>query len=366
MMMQDRWRSTRTRIHQETDGGDPNALWIRIAASRSAGRSVLLQVADPRRPASPVLVGLLAVVVFAGLRLSRAGVATAPPDSVAMAAADQEALEAIEWLITPLYAQGVGLSDLPKIDPPDLTRITAQALVYRFTGGADGQTTEQYGTDTLRIARDMLGSNQRVVVSYNSMPRKQATPINLSYSGVDSLALSAEGRFLFLKSSYSRNDRPQVLLQRDVLLSPDSITFVGFSKRLGTTVSRRYLADFYLFFEDPFVALLPALQLHEGFARSFSVLDLIGGQTSPDFRRRYELRVTGKRHLKVPAGRFQCWTVELRNAGIPEHGTAPGFPSAPATRLYVDTATGVLVRAIWNQPGGFFREQVLVDRRPDN
>lgn len=360
--MKSRWRTVRSRLEHDASRADGPGLWNRIAESSRSGKSVELPARDPRRSVSPVLLGVLVLAVIAGTSHVRQAMAPIATDTLAMADNKREDLNALEWLTTPAEAQSSAsrLSSLPPIDRLDLARITPRTLAYRFSGGADGETTEQYGIDTIRVARDSAAGKARIIVTYNSMPRKSLAPTSRSYSGVDSLVLSASGSFMFLKSSYYQDSQPQARLERNVLLGRDSITFEGYSQRLGARYSRTFPADFYFFFEDPLVALLPALPFREGYARSLSVLDLLGGETSPAYRRYHEIRVTGQETIKVPAGKFRCWTVEFGRGEPTPFESSSGASVAQPTRLYVDTRTGILVHAFWNESGGFFREQVLV------
>src|SRR5262249_38738966 len=101
------------------------------------------------------------------------------------------------------------------------------------------------------------------------------------------------------------------------------------------------------------IAMLPSLALTDGFARSVSDLDLLRGTTTPGFARSLELRVLGTQSIRVPAGRFLCWTVELVDTNV--QGTSPSV-----SRLWVDVNSGSLVRAVWDDAGDFFEVQELV------
>ena len=221
-MMKDRWRSTRARLNQETGSTDTSGLWSRIDASRRAGNSVDLPAADPRRPVSPVLVALLLLAALAGGDLIRrpTDAVIATPMSLPAAPEDDPAFD---WFATPALAQSLGAaSTLARIDPIDPSRLANRLLVYRYASGYDDVVTEDHGVDTIDVARDTVAGQARIVVSYGSWIRRSSVPVTLSYSGVDTIALTSAGRFIFMNSAYARNDRPDQVSYRNISISRDS------------------------------------------------------------------------------------------------------------------------------------------------
>jgi len=307
-MIKDRWRSTRARL----DDGNPSAgareLWGRIAASRQAGRSVDLPAADPRRPVSPVLLGLLAVASAVWFSTPRDRSAPAPVAAVSSEAEDA----AFDWLSTPAYAQGNGMSPLPPIDPPDLSRMVSSQLVVEYMEGADA---------------------------------------------IDSLALSGDGRLLFWRVQITV-PRKQLVVTVETTLLADSVRFTTVRNDGIPSKTRVRPGNYEYQVHDVLLAMLPSLRFEQGYARSLSVLDLVGGERTPGFTRSVELRVTGKEWLAVPAGRFHCWVVEY--SSVPEPGE-----KRDTSQLYVDMKSGTLVRAEWGDGDTFSGEQVLVDRRTE-
>lgn len=339
-MIDNRWRSTRTRLGEDTPTTEVTGLWERIAASRRAGSSVELPARDPRRPVSPVLAVLLAVaVVFAGttLRTDRGRViADAPPD-------DSEASALLPFLPSPAQAQAIEASPLSPIDPPDVSRLTPRMLVYRHERVVDGQR-EDLGTATTRIARDTVDGLGRIAIISTGRGGSQA---------IDSLVLAGDGRFLFWRFQYSRIGTDRVTRVATTLRT-DSIT-ITFWRSGGRSVPEPQTspANTGQYVREPLVAMLPSLVLHEGYARSLSGLDLVRGTTTPGFARSLELRVIGTQAMTVPAGRFHCWMVEF--SVVYQPGDEPDVG-----QLWVDTASGSLVRAIWGRRGGSYEEQVLL------
>jgi hypothetical protein len=188
-MIKGRWRSTRDRLNQKTGNTDTTGLWSRIDASRRAGKSVDLPASDPRRPVSPVLLGVLAVAAVVTLGTLRDRSAPAPIAAVSSDTDDA----AFDWLTTPAYAQGNGRSDLPPIDPPDLSRMTPNRLTYQHMGGADGFITQKEGTDTFWVARDTVGDAPRVLLSRTDRKGNRYSDTD----ALDSLALAGDGHLLF-------------------------------------------------------------------------------------------------------------------------------------------------------------------------
>jgi hypothetical protein len=352
-MIGDRWHATRARLLQDASEGEASGLWNRIASSRSAGVSVELPARDPRRPVSPILLAVAVASVVLGITMrSSPAPVTAEPT-----AADSE-VAVMDSLTTPAHAQGNGVSTLPPVDGLDLSRLVPGRLVYQNAEGADGIIVQQSGTDTIHIARDTVdGVARLILVRPEGQGRKNSGTSGLRF--VDSLALSLDGKLLFWHWQMQNLHVPSHSITMSTALLPDSLRFT--SQRLvdpAPTIKTRSAVNGYPG-GSPLLALLPALPLERGYARSVSVLDLLGGQTTPALTRSVELRVTAKEWVTVPAGRFLCWVVEYSR--VPEPG-AKRFISL----LYVDIASGVLVRAEWTPEGTFSGEQILIERQFGN
>lgn len=345
-MMSDRWRVTRARLQQQNGGADVTGLWERVVASRRAGKSVDLPAADPRRPLTPMLLGAMAVAAVVVLITLRTSEKRTP---AAILSDDPEASALFQWLPTQAQAQSIGASALPPIDPPDVSRLTPRMLVYRHDEGVDGIVTGTT-TDTLRIVRN--NQDGREVVALIRTGRIASTKV---LQVIDSLVLASDGSFLFWRYQVSRNptDHPTRIA---TTFSTDSVN-VTFWLSGGRPVPapRSWPANIGDYVREPLAAMLPSLPFKEGFARSVSSLDLMRGTMTPGFARSLELRVTGTQSIRVPAGPFRCWTVELTAVYLP--GDKP-----QVSRLWVDVASGSLVRAVWNTYNGFFEEQILIER----
>ena len=328
--------------------GSPPAttLWNRIYASREAGKSVQLPPADPRRPASPVLVGALVVaaVVAIGTLLHR----DVPPAAPIQAGVFDDAA-VFDWLATPAYAQTNGTSALPPIDPPDLAKLTPRRLVYQHAGGADGIITQQEGTDTLGVARETVDGASRVVLSRTD---RKGNPYGDTRS-LDSLALADDGHMLFWRWQVS-NLRKNRSVTVSTTLETDSVRFTYVRNDGLPTKVRVRPGNYEYQMREVLLALLPALPFELGYARSVSVMDLVRGETTAGFSRSVEMRVTGKTWVNVPIGRFHCWVVDY--SVVPEAGE-----KRYTSRLYVDIESGSLVRAEWKTGESFIAEQFLVD-----
>ena len=348
-MTKNRWRSTRARLNQETGNVDTTGLWSRIDASRRAGQSVDLPATDPRRPVTPVLLGVLAVaalIAFASLRISdRRAHVTALTD-------DPEASALIRWLPTPAEAQSIGASMLPPIDPPDVSLLTPRMLVYRYEEGVDGIVTGATGTDTITIGRNTVEGREQVAVV-----RTGTHGWVKMWEVVDSLVLANDGGFLFWHVQVKRAGTDR-MARLATTLQVDSVTTTWWRSGGRPVPSpRTWPANIGQYVRDPLAAMLPSLPFREGFARSVSGLDLVRGTMTPGFARSLELRVTGTQSIRVPAGRFRCWTVELTAVYLP--GDKP-----QVSRLWVDMESGSLVRAVWVTYNNFFEEQVLIVSGP--
>ena len=350
-MINDRWRSTRARLNQETGDADTTGLWSRIDASRRAGKSVDLPARDPRRSVTPALLGVLAVAAVLVLVTLRTSEKRAPATLVSD---DPEASALLQWLPTPALAQSIGASALLPIDPPDISRLTPRMLVYRYEEGVDGIVTGATGTDTVTIGRNTVDGREQVAVV-----RMGGSGVVKTLEIVDSLVLADDGSFLFWHYQLKRAGT-DFMTRVTTTLKVDSVTISvwrsgGRPVRSPTT----WPANIGPYVRDPLAAMLPSLPFREGFARSLSGLDLVRGTMTPGFARSLELRVTGTQSIRVPAGRFRCWTVELTAVYLP--GDTP-----QVSRLWVDMASGSLVRAVWNTYNNFFEEQVLIEQQLTN
>ncbi len=345
--MIDRWRTTRARLGRETGSTDTTGLWSRIDESRRAGMSVDLPSSDPRRTVSPLLLSALALVAAVALITLRDRSMPAPVASVASTADDA----AVDWLTTPAYAQGNGTSNLPPIDPPDLSRMQPGRLVYQHMGGADGFITQQEGTDTSWVARDTIDGMPRLLLSRTNQKGNRYSDTD----ALESLAIGGDGRLLFWRWQVTNHRKDRVVILATTLLR-DSVQFtIGRKDSLPRQVRTRP-GNYEYQLHDLLLSLLPALPLQLGYARSISVLDLVRGETTPGFTRSVEMRVTGKTWVKVPIGRFQCWVVDY--SVVPEPGE-----KRYTSRLFVDMNSGSLVRAEWKFGESFIAEQFLVDRQ---
>jgi len=171
--------------------------------------------------------------------------------------------------------------------------------------------------------------------------------------------LASDGSFLFWRYQVSRTATDRVT-KVATTFSTDSVN-VTFSRSRGRPVpaTHTWPANIGNYVREPLAAMLPSLTFKDGFARSVSGLDLMRGTMTPGFARSLELRVTGTQSIRVPAGRFRCWTVELTAVYLP--GDKP-----QVSRLWVDVVSGSLVRAVWNTYNGFFEDQVLIEQQLAN
>jgi len=296
---------------------------------------------------SPVLPGVLAVAVLFAVASLRTN---DMPTPVTAEGGDPEASALIRWLPTPAEAQSIGASKLPPIDPPDMSRLTPRMLVYGYKEGVDGIVTGDKGTDTITIGRNTVDGREQVAVV-----RTGGSGVVKTLEVVDSLVLDNDGSFVFWHHQWKSAGTDRIT-RVATTLQVDSIT-TTFWRSGGRPVKSpmTWPANIGPYVRDPLAAMIPSLPFKEGFARSLSGLDLVRGTMTPGFARSLELRVTGTQSIRVPAGRFRCWTVELTAVYLP--GDRP-----QVSRLWVDTASGSLVRAVWGTYNDFFEDQVLIEQ----
>lgn len=346
-MMRERWRSTRSRLRQDTVSPDATGIWQRIDQSRSSGRSVTVPAADPRRRPAPALLGVFAFAALAGFLVLRQRERPTPM----MTFTNESDDAAFGWFATPAYAQGNGASDLPPIDSPDLSRLVPARLVYRYASGADGFITQQDGTDTTWVGRDTVGDLPRLLLRRIGGARNPYSSMRSN----DSVALGADGRLLFWHW-HVVNLRTVSATTIVTSLLVDSIQTVNVRPNGEVRFRASTPASYEYYLHQPLIPLFPALPVQPGYARSISVLDLLGGETTSGFRRSVELRVTGKAWVNVPMGRFHCWVLDY--SVVPDPGE-----KRYTSKLYLDIESGALVRAEWRTGKSFFTEQVLLDRQ---
>ena len=229
----------------------------------------------------------------------------------------------------------------------------SRCLVYQYSDGADGIIVQQSGTDTLWIGRDAVGGVGRVVlVRTEGHGNKYGGTSGLRWT--DSVAVGLDGHLIFWRWQMLNLQVPAHSITMATTFLSDSVRYT-YQRQDDALLPRAT-------YEVPATSILdgiparhaPRPTLGPGYARSVSVLDLLGGETTPGFARSIEIRVTGREWVTVPAGRFHCWVVEYSLA--PEPGEHRHTSS-----LYVEMTSGVLVRAEWRPGLTFYGEQVLID-----
>lgn len=334
--MNARWREVRARLVRETPVFPGPDMWAGIKTAREQGRR-------PRLPVHDAKVRPVMVVGMAGTALAALGLLLTMSPSVPKVRDVAPATDRWDWLVRPAMAQAVATSTLPPVATPNLARVAPGRFVYARSDGVDGITTSPTVHETIEIAQDSGSSLRRLIV------------VQTRARSADSLILSRDSSRLLRMVAYSagmygpatRRARYEFALRPDTLVVDQYPAKGGPPRNHLIPVTRPVMLDVVL------IGVLPGISLDDHYARSLNVLDLLGGETTAG--RPLELRVAGREIVRAPAGKFECWLVELLELDA-------GSGRTVVHQLKVDRVSGIVVQARWESASGFFRKIELVSR----
>lgn len=326
----------------------PDGLLPRILASRTAGLRVVLPM---ERSAVTRRHTLLLAAAAAALTLLAAGVASVMLHSDRVTD-DRVADAAAEWVFRPTEAlaqEPGGRRYVGSYPPPDLdpSRFAPGRWVYQTRVTIDGYVTDTVTADTMTISPE----------SYEGTPAWRITNRwgNRYFAARDTLIVAREGLRPLRRTWFQRRaSRPGD--------APPSWEYPGDSSAgplLLVRVSRDYAGAVLPTYVRPALGLVDYSYLKPtlGLLRPApgmrgSVYVRWGGRLAPSDPIPFDVTVAGREAITVPAGRFDCWKVDLQ---VPSNKLK--------TTAWISVDSGWVIRLRDPQRDGF-TEQVLVSATP--
>jgi hypothetical protein len=337
------WKAVRERLRRQGGPSLSSDIWRRIEASRAGGAAVELPAEHHRM--------LPRVVLYAALLVASI-LALIPPATNAPTPVPTNSVIAWGWPFLPeaVLAQAANAPHLPAIGAPDGSRLKEGQWVYTWT------PTKQ------SIARDFPEMADTLTIRRGTF-RDEA--VWLVTRRIRRVTGQGTGRFdsLYLRITDLRPLRHALLVPKlDRLRVGASMDFQRDSLRWqfalpGTgrpgrdTVLTAHLPSGYTTVWIGFPLLLNGLEFGAHWEGAVPMLVPSidwSSHDSPVHIHWFDLRVTGRERITVPAGRFDCWRISE---------TLPGNKDRKMIGvLWVDTRSGVVVKespsAIAYPPGG--------------
>jgi hypothetical protein len=322
-------------------GPPPRAeLLERILTSRARGARVVLPDVAERPPRSWARVMIPAALAAMLLLLAIPFVHS--PDSLI---GDERA--ATEWIPMPVALAQTTVSRAPVIELAQVDRLRPLTLEYARSW-RDSRQQEVARTQTVVTLqqRTSEGTPAWLLVSRSSGVRGGRELVSL-----DSVTVARSDLRLLRRTAlvapYSRYDDIRITQ----LFRGDSVRGQMIATRAGTAAAQRPIARTMRPESQPYIAgafgpvLLGSLELHAGWRGRAS---LVGWAVrDDDVSMPIELRVVGEGVVTVPAGRFDCWHLEIHYRGR-------------ALLYWARKSDGVGVRSVEREASGVTRETVLV------
>jgi len=309
----------------------------RILESRARGARVVLPEVAPPAPRSWVRAAVPAALVALLLLLAIPFLRS--PDSLI---GDERA--ATEWLPMPVALAQTTVSRAPVIEFANVGRLRPVTLEYARSW-RDSAQQEVARTTTVVMLQKTSGPAWLLVSRSSGVRGERAL------QSVDSVTLARADLRLLRRTAfvapYGRYDDIRITQE----FRGDSIRGQMIATRSGAVAARRPIARLLGPESEPYIAgafgpvLLGAIALDAGWRGKAS---LVGWAVrDDDVTMPIELRVVGEGVVTVPAGRFDCWQLEVRFGG--------------STLLaWVRKTDGVSVRSVEREVAGVTRETVLV------
>jgi len=307
------------------------ALIDRILADRAAGERIILPQRDDR-PTRPfvdrrIAAGLLVAIGAAGYFAwaSRSSFTTAN-DSPQRASVTGDSLDLpistpglfLSRLFLPSLASASEPSSLPPLKGVDGRRLSAgQYFFSRMEVTAPGVRAHTTGRGSLRVraSSDAGAPSWHVAHEWTLEPGPSGVRLETESLVVRQRDLRTITRSVHV-SPYLRYSRLNILQN----FSGDSVSGFMSAERNNKVTVRRPIARFLAPVAGPYMSeafaplLLSSVRLHPGWTGSLS---LLGWAVVPeDIRYPVQLRVTGEERIRVPAGEFDCWRLEISRGAL--------------------------------------------------
>jgi len=319
----------------------------RISARRARGERIALVVADAAvagraggRGVVAVLVAAVAALVIAAIVMRRgAGApATSISDGVALAAVDSACANApttmrdssaLRHLMISAFGVPAACGAEPGQDAPiafDASQIRPGTFSYSSLSITDGVFTSRHGSSAITVSR----------MTWKGVPALLAVRDGPLITGVhlDSLVVSADGPTALYWASTYYTQHPRGVIHAEFDSTSIRIARTGRIDTAATIPFRMKSGQLPFGFALPLA--IPALPLTPGWHGTVEIAPPIDPRAYKYFLRPWEtmrLRVVGRETVRVAAGVFDCWKVQI------------GDPDGEAT-MWVSTSNHLVIRSI--------------------
>lgn len=312
----------------------------RILTSRARGVRVVLPDVSAAAPRSWVRLVLPAAI--AAMLLLLAIPFLRSPRSVV---GDERA--ATEWIPMSVAFAQTAPPGAPVLEFVNVTRMRPVRLEYARSWRDSTHTEVAHTTSVVTLERTVSGGKAAWLLVSRSSGVKDGRPLLALDSVMVARADLRLLRHTALVAPYSRYDDIRITQA----FRGDSVAGEMIATRGGTRAAQRPIARTLPPKSTQYIAgafgpvLFGALALNESWRGSASVVGW--AVRDDDVSMSIDLRVIGEDSVTVPAGRFDCWQVEIR------------YPRGKLL-VWVRKADGVSVRSLEEESSGLTRETVLV------
>ena len=321
--------------------------FARVSARRARGERIVLMVADApmggrvgSRGVVAMVFAAAAALVIAAVVVRRGIVAneTSMSDWVALASVDSACANAplttrdssaLRHLMISAFGVPAACGAEPGQDPPIAfapSQIKPGTFNYSSQSITDGVFTSRHGSSAITVSR----------TSWKGMPAFLAVRDGPLVTGVhlDSLVVSADGPTPLYWASiyYTQHPRGTIHAQFDSAMI--TIAMTGHLDTVGTLPFRMKSGQLPFGFALPLA--IPALPLAAGWHGTVEIAPPIHPRALKHFLRPWEtmrLRVVGRETVRVAAGVFDCWKVQI------------GDPDGEST-MWVSTSNHLVIRSV--------------------
>ena len=297
----------------------------RIAARRTRGERVMLLVADaPRdgrvgtRGGVALLVAAVAALIIAAIVVRRVTVVSdaSMPDRLALSAVDSACANApvttrdssaLRHLMISAFGVPAACGAEPGQDPPiafDALQIKPGTFTYSSQSITDGVFTSRHGSSAITVSR----------TNWKGVPALLAVRDGPLITGVhlDSLVVSANGPTPLYWASIYYTQHPRGAIHAQFDSANVTIAMTGHLDTVATLPFRMKSGQLPFGFALPLA--IPALPLAPGWHGTVEIAPPIHPRALKYFLRPWEtmrLRVVGRESVRVAAGVFDCWKVQI-------------------------------------------------------
>ena len=321
--------------------------FARISERRARGERIVLMVADAStgRRLRNIGVGIVlfagaAALVIAGVVLRRGAALSGEliSDRVALLAVDSACVNApvttrdstaLRHLMIAAFGVPAACGAEPGQDPPiafKASQIEPGTFTYSSLSITDGVFTSRHGSSAISVSR----------AKWRGAPAFLAVRDGPRVTGVhlDSLVVTADGPTPLYWASTYYTQHPPGAIRANFDSASVTIAMTGHLDTIATLPFRMKSGQLPFGFALPLA--IPALPLAPGWHGTVEIAPPIHPRAFKFFLRPWEtmrLRVVGRETIRVPAGVFDCWKVQV------------GDPEDEST-IWVSTAHHFVIRSV--------------------